>query len=117
MDDAQRRAALHPCLPAAGSPCGGIDTGDPGLHSSGWKKDDIEALFKPHTETQELGRGEGGLLKVPASFQEVIDYFNWEGRAEWEVDYSGSYALHAFDWKPEGYWPVRLVMIPAKPSV
>ncbi|KFY50746.1 hypothetical protein V496_09195 [Pseudogymnoascus sp. VKM F-4515 (FW-2607)] len=78
---------------------------------SGWKKSDIEALFTPHTETEEVSRGDGSLLEIPTSFQDAADYWNgseWEGRAEWEVDYSGSYAIHAFDGKPEGYWPKRV---------
>ncbi|KAL5352275.1 hypothetical protein ACLOAV_002222 [Pseudogymnoascus australis] len=78
---------------------------------SGWKKNDIEALFTPHTETEEVSRGDGSLLEIPTSFQDAADYWTgseWEGRAEWEVDYSGSYAIHAFDGKPEGYWPKRV---------
>lgn len=58
-----------------------------------------------------MSRGDGSLLEIPTSFQDAADYWNgseWEGRAEWEVDYSGSYAIHAFDGKPEGYWLKRV---------
>ncbi|KAI9736832.1 MAG: hypothetical protein M1818_005883 [Claussenomyces sp. TS43310] len=80
---------------------------------SSWRVDAVEALFNPHddTETSIPKEGKDELPKIPIGSQDTIDYWvhrNWEGRAEWEIDYSSSYVIHAFDGMAESYWPERV---------
>jgi hypothetical protein len=51
------------------------------------------------------------LPEIPIGFQGTVDYWvhrNWEGKAEWEIDYSSSYVIHAFDGLADLYWPKRV---------
>lgn len=48
---------------------------------------------------------------MPTSFQDAVDYWNAmenEKEEDWEVDYSSSYVIHAFDGKPQRYWPKQV---------
>jgi hypothetical protein len=80
---------------------------------SSWRQEDIEALFNPHTDTpaslpdddQRLNKE--GLRKVPTTFQDAVEYWNKSKKndqPEWEIDYSGSYVIHAFDGH-SNFWP------------
>jgi hypothetical protein len=80
---------------------------------SSWRKEDIKSLFNPHFETppsppaEDPNIGKDGLFKAPTTFDEAVQYWNrtkQDNKLEWEVDYSGSYTIHAFDGH-DNYWP------------
>lgn len=80
---------------------------------SGWRVDAVEALFNPHNDTEPSipSEGKDELPKTPIGFQDTVDYWihrNSEGRAEWEIDYSSSYVIHATDGIADSYWPKRV---------
>jgi hypothetical protein len=80
---------------------------------SSWSAEGIEALFMPHNDTPPV---EESRNKVPTGFQDTVDYWNsraWAGKLEWEIDYSSSYAIHAFDQSDrsaEDYWPNQVTL-------
>ena len=84
---------------------------------SSWRKEDIKALFNPHTETPagppEAGeRGAEGSFKEPTTFEEAVASWSQtkkNDRPKWEIDYSGSFVIHAFDGH-NNYWPDHVDM-------
>lgn len=74
---------------------------------SSWRKEDIGALFDVHSETPPSLPDEEGLPGVPKTFEEAVAYWGRskeEKETSWEIDYSGSYVIHAFDGR-DNYWP------------
>lgn len=80
---------------------------------SSWRKEDIEGLFNPHTKTppappeQDQSLTKEGLRKTPITFQDAVEYWDESkdsNKPEWEIDYSGSYVIHAFDGRAN-FWP------------
>jgi hypothetical protein len=80
---------------------------------SSWRKEDIDILFSPHKETPESLPDKDqilskeGLRKTPITFQDAVEYWNkskTDNKPEWEIDYSGSYVIHAFDGR-NNFWP------------
>lgn len=80
---------------------------------SSWKKEDIRSLFNPHTETPaEAPNREDLIAKTPTTFDEAVDYWKrarTDSKPSWEIDYSGSYVIHAFDGH-DNYWPEHVDM-------
>lgn len=82
---------------------------------SSWRVEAVEALFNPHDETKASvpSKKKGELPKIPSGFQETVDYWtdrNWEGKAQWEEDFSASYVIHAFKGVTDLYWPKQVTL-------
>lgn len=80
---------------------------------SSWRLDDVEALYNPHPETRPSipNEGKDDLPNIPVGFREAADYWahrSWEGREQWEIDYSSSYVLHAFKGITDPEWPKKI---------
>lgn len=92
---------------------------------SSWRKDNIKALFGSHIETspstpkETQSLDEQGLPKIPTTFEDAVEYWNRtksRDRPNWEIDYSGSYVIHAFDVHGRGRQNVDLEYVMARQS-
>ncbi|KAK9350126.1 hypothetical protein V1523DRAFT_420769 [Lipomyces doorenjongii] len=75
------------------------------LAPSSWWRDDAQALFGSHSQSQAPNLGAADPDRLPlttANTEEVWEAARASSRQEWEKDYSNSYAIHAFkniDWE------------------
>jgi hypothetical protein len=80
---------------------------------SSWRLDAVEALFNPHNETEASipSDKKDALPKIPTGFKDAVDYWShreWKEKAEWEIDYSASYVIHAFEGIVDTYWTEKV---------
>jgi mannosyltransferase OCH1-like enzyme len=82
---------------------------------SSWTKKDINTLFKPHFETAAslpYQKENHTAPEVLTTKKDAAEYWQARkkksGKEPWEVDYSSSYVIHAFDGSPLRFWPSQV---------